>query len=181
MNRRTIAAIQGATLLSLEALGRLPHRGVRTAALRRLGASIDPTATVYRWREIRGPSNVTIGPNSIIGLWATIDGRSPVEIGRNVNFSSEVALWTLQHDPQSPTFGTKGGPIVIGDRAWISFRATILPGVTIGEGAVVAAGAIVAKDVEPYTIVGGLPARPIGARSRDLTYELDGSGAYWFA
>jgi acetyltransferase-like isoleucine patch superfamily enzyme len=49
-----------------------------------------------------------------------------------------------------------------------------LPGVTIGEGAVVAAGAVVTKDADPYGIYGGVPAKKIGERSKDLVYELDG-------
>jgi acetyltransferase-like isoleucine patch superfamily enzyme len=104
-------------------------------------------------------------------MWATLDGRNGITIGKNVNFSSEVALWTLQHDYNSPTFATSGGPIVIGDRAWISFRATILPGVTIGEGAVVAANSVVTKDVPPFTVVGGIPAKKIGERTTDLSYD----------
>jgi maltose O-acetyltransferase len=55
----------------------------------------------------------------------------------------------------------------------VGTRALILPGVTIGEGAVVAAGAVVTRDVEPYTIVGGVPARFLRQRSRDLEYELN--------
>jgi len=101
-----------------------------------------------------------------------LDARRGLVIGNYVNFSSEVMIWTLQHDHNSPTFADKGGKVVIGDRAWISCRAIILPGVTIGEGAVVAAGAVVTKDVAPYTIVGGIPAKEIGKRNRDLTYEL---------
>ncbi|HMS72434.1 MAG TPA: hypothetical protein PKB03_05320, partial [Baekduia sp.] len=60
-----------------------------------------------------------------------------------------------------------------GDRAWVALGATVLGGVTIGEGAVVAAGAVVTKDVEPYSVVGGVPAVKIGDRSRGLRYELD--------
>jgi acetyltransferase-like isoleucine patch superfamily enzyme len=56
------------------------------------------------------------------------------------------------------------GPVVIGDRSWIGARAVVLDGVTIGEGAVVAAGAVVTEDVAPFTIVGGVPARPIRER-----------------
>ncbi|UWX80272.1 acyltransferase [Arthrobacter jinronghuae] len=82
-----------------------------------------------------------------------------------------MALWTLQHDYNSPTFATSGGPIVIRDRAWISFRATILPGVVIGEGAVVAANSVVTKDVEPFTVVGGIPAKKIGERNPSVSYE----------
>jgi acetyltransferase-like isoleucine patch superfamily enzyme len=67
----------------------------------------------------------------------------------------------------------KGGDVMIGSRAWIGYRAIILPGVTIGEGAVVAAGAVVSRDVPPYTVVAGNPARAIGDRPRDLTYRLE--------
>ena len=51
--------------------------------------------------------------------------------------------------------------------------AIVLPGVTIGEGAIVAAGAVVTRDVAPYTIVAGAPARPVGERRRDLSYQLN--------
>ncbi len=60
-------------------------------------------------------------------------------------------------------FGTRTR-IVIGNDVWIGGRATILRGVTIGDGAVVGAGAVVTRDVEPYTVVGGIPARPIKKR-----------------
>ena len=59
-------------------------------------------------------------------------------------------------------------PVMIGNDVWIGYRAMIMDGVKIGDGAVIAAGAIVTKDVEPYTIVGGVPAKPIGKRFSDL-------------
>ncbi len=133
--------------------------------------NVAPTAKLYRWREVRDADKIIIGDGTIIGMWATMDGREGITIGKNVNLSSEVALWTLQHDYNSPTFATSGGPIVIGDRAWISFRATVLPGVTIGEGAVVAANSVVTKDVAPFTVVGGIPAKKIGERNRGLSYN----------
>lgn len=161
-------------------LGRFPSRRVRTALARRaLGLRIDPDAVLYQWRDLREPRGIEIGPGTVIGHWATIDGRRGVRIGASVNLSSEVALWTLQHDPDDRAFGVRGGPIVIEDHAWVSFRATVLPGVRIGRGAVVAAGSVVTKDVEEFTIVGGIPAKPIGTRSRDLDYTLTG-GAPWF-
>jgi maltose O-acetyltransferase len=63
--------------------------------------------------------------------------------------------------------------VTIGDHVWIGYRALILPGVSIGTGAVVAAGAVATRDVEPFTIVAGSPARKIGGRPRRLDYHLD--------
>jgi Hexapeptide repeat of succinyl-transferase len=170
----------GSTLLFTLLLGSLPSRTVRTFLARRLlGLDAHPDSVVFRWRDLRAPRNIEIGAGTIVGLWATLDGRLGVKIGRNVNLSSEVALWTLQHDPGNREFAVRGGPIVIEDYAWISFRATILPGIRIGEGAVVAANSVVTEDVPEYTIVGGVPARPIGERPRNLDYDLTNS-APWF-
>ena len=62
-----------------------------------------------------------------------------------------------------------GGPVVIGNDTWIGSRATLLPGVTVGDGAVVAAGAVVNRDVDPYTVVGGVPARALRLRFDEAT------------
>lgn len=173
----------GFEMLASQAIGRLPSKAVRLSLARKLlGLDIHRSAHIYKWTELRIPQQIHIGMGSIIGSDSILDGRSGIYIGSNVNLSSEVALWTLQHDPQSESFSTRGGSITIEDRAWISFRATILPGVTIGEGAVVAAGAIVTKNVDPFTIVGGIPAKPIGTRNRNLTYKWSNSSrsAAWF-
>ncbi|WP_370630610.1 DapH/DapD/GlmU-related protein [Mucilaginibacter sp. 21P] len=81
-------------------------------------------------------------------------------------------IWTLHHDYNSPDFAQAGAPVVIEDYAWVCSRAIILPGVTIGRGAVVAAGAVVTRDVAPYTVVGGTPAKKIADRNPDLVYNL---------
>ena len=76
----------------------------------------------------------------------------------------DVRLLTGSHDIGSVHFDLVTKPISVGDAAWIATGAIILPGVTIGEGAVVAAGAVVTKDVEPWTVVGGNPAKFIKKR-----------------
>lgn len=86
----------------------------------------------------------------------------------------------MQHDPQCPNFGVESAPVVIEDYAWLSCRSIILPGVTVGKGAVVAAGAVVTKSVESYTIVGGIPAKPIGKRNPNLDYVLGKEGSICF-
>jgi maltose O-acetyltransferase len=103
-----------------------------------------------------------------------MDGRCyKIITGDDVSIGPEAAILTLGHDPQSPEFVDKGGDVIIGARAWICFRAIILPGVSIGEGAVVAAGAVVSRDVKPYSIVAGSPAKPVGTRSKDLRYSCN--------
>lgn len=117
---------------------------------------------------------VFLGARNVINFGCIFDGRRyNIRTGSDVSIGPEATILTLSHDPQSPDFEDTGGDVLIGDRVWVSYRAIILPGVTIGEGAVVAAGAIVATDIEPFTIVGGVPARKIGERNRDLRYRLD--------
>lgn len=115
--------------------------------------------------------DVTIGSNTVINRYTYLDGRVPLAIGNNVNVSHYVLIHTLTHDPQSRHFDCLCKPVVIGDHAWIGARAIIAAGVTIGEGAVVGAGAVVTRDVAPYTIVAGNPARYIKDRTRDLDYK----------
>lgn len=117
---------------------------------------------------------VYLGDRNAINFGCLFDGRHyPIRTGADVSIGPEAAVLTLGHDPQSSEFGDLGGAVTIGDRAWIAYRAIVLPGITIGEGAVVGAGAVVTKDVEPYTIVAGNPAQVIKMRSRPLHYTLN--------
>lgn len=171
----------GARLQSSLWVGRLPVRMLRHRLYRRMGLELGAGAQVHHGLELWDARQVRIGEGSVIGFDAILDGRRGISIGRHVNISSEVAIWTLQHDHSDPDFGAGGGAVTIGDRAWLSFRATILPGVSVGEGAVVAAGAVVTRDVPAYAIVAGVPARVIGERSpRDLSYDLTATPTPWF-
>ena len=140
----------------------LPSRTLRTTFYRCVGMKIGHRAVIYSGAEIWHPSGIVVGDSTIIGHRAILDGRNGIRIGRNVNFSTGVWIYTMEHDADSPEFGVKGGAVEIGDHAWINARAVILPGVHVGDGAVVAAGAVVTSDVEPFTIVAGVPARVIG-------------------
>ena len=132
-----------------------------------------PTSSSIHWRaEFCAPERIAIGEHVTIGDTCFPDGRSGLSIGDSVNLGSHVRIYTREHDVDSPSFAETGAPVRIADHAWVASHSIILPGVTIGQGAVVAAGAVVTKDVEPFTIVGGNPARPIRRRNDDLRYQL---------
>lgn len=174
-------SVEGALFLTGEYAGRLPIRSARTAIARRvLGMQIAPDALVYRWREIRSGSGISIGSGSVIGLWSTLDGRAGISIGRTVSVSSDVTFWTMQHDYRADDFHAVGAAITVEDFAVIGPATIILPGVTIGEGAVVAAGAVVSKDVAPWTVVAGVPARPVRDRPVQRHYSLHNDAAMYF-
>ncbi len=142
------------------------------------------SSTIHFGAEIRGGHRLQIGPNTIIGDRATLDARrGGIEIGRCVNVSSNVSFWTGSHDMNDPYFRSmpgKRGPICIDDYAWIGAGATVLHSTKIGRGAVVCAGAVVTKDVEPYAVVAGVPAKQIGSRKTDLRYSLDAKGVMFY-
>lgn len=132
---------------------------------------------IYSHAEIREAYNISIGDGTIIGDRAILDGRKGIIIGKNVNFSSNVSIWTEQHDHRDSLFRCETQekkPVIIGDRVWIGPNTIILHSVNIGEGAVIAAGAVVTKDVPAFTIFAGIPAKKIGERNQNLTYKFDG-------
>ena len=115
---------------------------------------------------------ISIGRHSVVGRNCWLDGRGGLRIGDNVSINRGVWLISGDHDLNHPDFPERFERIEVGDRAFFGSRAMVLKGVRIGEGAVVAAGAVVTRDVAPYTIVAGNPARPVATRSRDLRYVL---------
>lgn len=109
-----------------------------------------------------------IGDNSKVGFRSDIYG--PVKIGKDVMIGPEVAIYTHNHKhdeidiPMIKQGYTENKPVYIEDNVWIGRRVLIMPGVCIGTGSIVAAGAVVTKNVEPYSIVGGNPAKIIKYR-----------------
>lgn len=170
--------------------GFIPSHTIRLFLYRYLfRVKIGNDSSVHWLARFNNPSGVAIGHNTVIGNDAFLDGRHkrsggsylrdffiparrPLRIGNNVSIAGEVRIFTMQHDIDSPDFAEEEGNVVIDDYAVIGTRVTILPGVHIGRGAVVASGAIVTHDVEPYSLVGGVPAKHIRYRSKDLRYSL---------
>ncbi len=110
--------------------------------------------------------NISIGKNSSLNKGVIIDGSGGVEIGNGVRIAPYTVFNSVDHNYNDEGKEIKdsnyiGAKITIEDNVWIGTHAVINKGVIIGKGAVIAAGAVVTKDVEPYTIVGGVPAKTI--------------------
>ncbi|MDD7558568.1 MAG: acyltransferase [Porphyromonas somerae] len=110
---------------------------------------------------------IKIGDDSMIGLKAYI--RGPLIMGKDILMGPDCVILTSNHnfskrDKPIRLQGSTTKSVTIGDGVWIGQRVMIMPGVTIGAGAIISAGAVVTKDVDPYTIVGGVPARFIKNR-----------------
>lgn len=120
---------------------------------------------VYNFRNIPH-SGIQIGRDSLIGEYSVIRGQGGVRIGDRVYTSPFTQIIAVNHvfdDPNRPFVeqGITAEGIIIEDDVWLGAGAIITDGVRVGKGAVVAAGAVVTKDVPPYTVVGGVPAKPI--------------------
>jgi acetyltransferase-like isoleucine patch superfamily enzyme len=154
-------------------LSGLPTRTLRQAYLRLWLAQWGASSGIQMDCRILNGRKIHIGNRVVINFGCLLDGRRyPIHIGNDVSIGPEAAILTLGHDPQSIDFSLRGGAVQIGDRAWIGYRAIVLPGVSVGEGAVVAAGSVVTRDVPAFTVVAGSPARVISERRRDLAYTL---------
>ena len=138
--------------------------GWKRILLRLFGARIDATAIVYSSAKVYYPANLTMGAYACLASDVDCYNVAPVTIGANSTVSQGAYLCTASHDITDPLNPLVTKPIVIEDQAWVAAGAFVGMGVTIGQGAVVGARAAVFKDVEPWTVVGGNPAKFIKRR-----------------
>lgn len=179
VNRRIQTVILEVENYILFVVGYIPSHHIRRFFYRAAGMKIGNGSTIHMQAKFYKPSGIQIGKDTIIGEGVVMDGRDTIRIGDHVDFASEVMIYNAEHDIHSSDFHAITAPVTIEDYVFIGPRAVILPGVTLGKGSVVGAGAVVTKNVEPFKIVGGVPAKEIGERqTKDLHYKL--GRAAWF-
>ncbi|MBF1387126.1 MAG: glycosyltransferase [Prevotella denticola] len=166
----TIKAI-GTELMINDILPIIPFWTWRRFYLKMIGLKIGKQSFIMKRTYFMAAWRVNIGDYTHINQGCLIDARAGLTIGNNVSISHNVKIVTGSHDVQDKNFKAIWNSTHIDDYVWLGVGCTILPGVHIGKGAVVAAGAVVTKNVEPYSIVGGIPAKEIGKRSTDLDYK----------
>lgn len=160
-------------LMLLRWVGHIPSHNVRRFFYRASGVKMGVGSTIHMWANFFEPRNISIGSDTVIGDHVFLDGRANLRVGDHVDIASEVMIYNSEHDLKSEQFESITESVEIGDYVFIGPRVIILPGVKIGGGAVVAAGAVVTKNVEPFSVVGGVPAKVIGERKiRNPQYKL---------
>jgi len=141
-----------------------PWFSLRRSILRSFGAEIGREVHIYNSALVYFPWNLRIGDWSSIGEGALVYNLGRVTIGQSVTISQRAHLCAGSHDYRRPDFPLMKLPITVHDGAWICADAFVGPGTVVGEGAVVGARAVVVKNVEPWTVVAGNPARFLSRR-----------------
>lgn len=137
------------------------------SCVRGLNINIEDNVFIHENVLIRSNEYISIGKNTTINRNCCVLAK--VVIGENCSIAPNVVIVGANHNFKDPTMvikaqGSEMLGIKIEDDVWIGANVTVLDGITIGKGAVVAAGAVVNKQVLPYTIVGGIPAKRLGNR-----------------
>lgn len=128
---------------------RFPYSKVRLRSMRKLGYKVG--------EQVYFPADLVISQN-------LVDDKAKLEIGNRVSIGPRVTILPMVHANASrvrEAVNVRTGGVKIKDDVWIGAGVIILSGVTIGECSVIGAGAVVTKDVEPYTVVAGVPAKKI--------------------
>ncbi len=145
----------------------------RRLLLRLFGAKIAPTAGVYPSARIWSPANLEVGDFAFIGPKVTVYSMAKITFGPYSLASQGAHICAGTHDIEDPHFQLQARPIIVGYRAWVAAEAFVGPGVTIGDGAVLGARSCAFKNLEPWTVYVGNPARAIKPRNVRFADDVD--------
>lgn len=152
--------------LSLFRTSPRPMHAWRALLLRLFGAKLGPNCHVYPKAVIWAPWNLFCEDVVAIANDAIIYNPSLITLKSHCTISQHAYLCGATHDYDDPAFPMISKPINIGRYAWICARATVQMGVTVGDGAVLGLGSVTSKDLEPWTIYAGIPAKKIKERKK---------------
>jgi putative colanic acid biosynthesis acetyltransferase WcaF len=150
-----------------------PCFGFRRWILRLFGASIGKQVHVYPTTHIYFPWNLQMGDWSSIGEWALIYNLGVVTIGSRTTISQRVHICGGTHDYRRSDMLLLKLPVHVGDSCWLCADVFVGPGVTVGDGAVVGARSVVVKDVPPWVVMVGNPARVVKQRPHNTVSTTD--------
>ncbi|MFM9916340.1 MAG: putative colanic acid biosynthesis acetyltransferase [Rhizobacter sp.] len=143
-----------------------PLHGWRTIVLRAFGATLGPNCHIYPRARIWAPWNLVCEDAVGIADGAEIYNPAPIRIGSHGIVSQNAYLCGATHDIDDPAFPMISAPITIGRYAWIGARAVVCSGVEVGEGAVLGLASVATRNLDPWSVYVGAPARRVRARKR---------------
>jgi putative colanic acid biosynthesis acetyltransferase WcaF len=146
-----------------------PLHGWRCFLLKCFGARIVSPCYIYPRAVIWAPWNLECADRATVADEAIVYNPSPIYLGSHSIVSQQAYLCGASHDHDNPNFPMISGPIRLEAYSWVCARANVMMGVTIGEGSVLALGSLATRDLEPWTVYGGVPAKAIKPRQRSDT------------
>lgn len=149
-----------------------PWHAWRALVLRAFGARLGSRCRIYPGARIWAPWNLICADAVAIADGAIIYNAALVRLGSHAVVSQQAYLCGATHDLDDMAFGWRAKPITVHAWAWVCARATVGPGVEVGEGAVLGLCSLATKPLAPWTVYGGVPARALRARSRNTTAPL---------
>ncbi len=141
-----------------------PLHAWRAFLLRRFGATIGPGCAIYPSARIWAPWNLVCEDVVAIADEAIIYNPSPIFLGSHSIVSQQAYLCGATHDYLNPAFPLVASPIRVERYAWICARAVVQPGITVKEGAVLGLAGVATRNLEPWSVYGGIPARKLKDR-----------------
>jgi putative colanic acid biosynthesis acetyltransferase WcaF len=143
-----------------------PFHRWRVMLVRWFGGNVAWSAHIYPSVRIWNPSNLIMEENATLGPRVDCYCMALITIRKRATISQHTYLCGGTHDIDQPSLPLVIAPIEIGADAWVAAQAFVGPGVVIGEGAVLGARSVTFKDLDPYTVYVGIPAKPIKRRPR---------------
>jgi putative colanic acid biosynthesis acetyltransferase WcaF len=141
-----------------------PLHAWRAFLLRCFGAHLGPNCHFYPRARIWAPWNLWCADNVTLGDDAEIYNPSPITMGSHAIVSQQGYICGATHDYNDPAFPLISFPMSLGAYCWVCARASVLPGVNVGDGAVLGLGSVAARDLMPWTVYAGVPAQAVKQR-----------------
>ncbi len=141
-----------------------PFHAWRAFLLRCFGAKLGPHCHFYRKSRIWAPWNLECADGVTLGDDAEIYNPSLVLMGSHAIVSQHAYICGATHDYDDPAFPLISFPMSLGAYCWVCARASVCPGINLGEGAVLGLGSVATRDLQPWTVYAGVPAKPVKQR-----------------
>jgi putative colanic acid biosynthesis acetyltransferase WcaF len=143
-----------------------PFHAWRSMLLRAFGAKLGPACHFYPKSKVWAPWNLTCEDRVSLGDDAELYNPSPMYLGSHAIVSQGAYVCGATHLYNEPSFRLVSFPMRLGAYSWVCARAAVNPGVNVGDGAILALGSVATKDLEPFGIYAGIPARKVKERLR---------------